>query len=64
MTEFSSIEVANQIDIKCWESFVSSMSTGIPDMNIPTFDPWIGNGDFPFQVTDNSISLRLEANAT
>ena len=49
---------------QCWKNFVASMSTGIPDMNIPTFDPWIGNGDFPFQVQESSIALRLEANAT
>lgn len=44
--------------------FVASMGTGIPDLNIPAFDPWITDDNFPSEARDNEIQLIADINAT
>ena len=44
--------------------FVNAMAVGIPELDIPAFDPWTSNNSFPFPVQDNTIVLRADVNAT
>ena len=44
--------------------FVASMGTGVPELDIPAFDPWITDENFPSEVRDNSIQLIADVNAT
>lgn len=40
------------------------MSTGIPEFNIPAFDPWVSEDHFPFRMQDSNMALRADVNAT
>ena len=44
-------------------NFTIMISTGIPSMNIPAFDPWKAEGEFPYQVQDSYLILKLSGNA-
>ena len=44
--------------------FVNAMSTGIPELDIPAFDPWTSNNSFPFPVQEETTILRADVNAT
>jgi len=47
----------------CWNNFVRMMSTGIPNLKIPAFDPWYSK-NIPFQFQDSDLKASASFNAT
>jgi len=48
---------------ECWNNFVQKMSTGIPNLEIPIFDPWLSNS-IPFQLQDSDLKASATFNST